>query len=158
MSRSNEMTKIAALVCAFACTLPAARATAAEGEGDLPRLWREPSSGMEFVLVKGGCYEMGDTFGDGDHNERPVHEVCVDDFYMGKYEVTQGQWSRIMGNNPAAFPKGDDYPVESRDLHPAPESGGPWPLSAAHRGGMGVCLPQRRAEGQVRDRRQRDES
>ncbi|MFA7095308.1 MAG: formylglycine-generating enzyme family protein [Gammaproteobacteria bacterium] len=107
------MTKIAALVCAFACTLPAARATAAEGEGDLPRLWREPSSGMEFVLVKGGCYEMGDTFGDGDHNERPVHEVCVDDFYMGKYEVTQGQWSRIMGNNPAAFPKGDDYPVES---------------------------------------------
>lgn len=113
MSRSNEMTKIVALVCAFACTLPAARATAAEGEGDRPRLWREPSSGMEFVLVKGGCYEMGDTFGDGDHNERPVHEVCVDDFYMGKYEVTQGQWSRIMGNNPAAFPKGDDYPVES---------------------------------------------
>lgn len=76
-------------------------------------IWEEPSTGMDFVPIKGGCYEMGDTFGDGDHNERPVHEVCVDDFYIGKYEVTQGQWTRIMGTNPSAFARGDDYPVES---------------------------------------------
>jgi len=31
---------------------------------------------------------------------------------MGKYEVTQGQWQKIMGNNPARFKKGSDYPVE----------------------------------------------
>ena len=54
---------------------------------------------------------MGDTFGDGDADEKPVHQVCVDDFYFGKYEVTQGQWEKVMGNNPSRF-KGRDNPVE----------------------------------------------
>ncbi len=69
-------------------------------------------TGMEFVLVRGGCYQMGDTLDDGDDNEKPVHEVCVDDFYLGKYEVTQGEWQKVMGNNPSHFKKGDRYPVE----------------------------------------------
>ena len=60
-------------------------------------------TGMEFVLVKGGCFDMGDIFGDGDGDERPVHEACVDDFYMGKYEVTQGQWEEVMKNNPSKY-------------------------------------------------------
>lgn len=47
-----------------------------------------PVEGM--VFIRGGCYEMGDTFGDGEINEKPVHEVCVDDFQMGKSEVTVG--------------------------------------------------------------------
>lgn len=67
---------------------------------------------MEFVIVKRGCYEMGDTFGDGEKDERPAHTVCVDDFYIGKYEVTQGQWGMLMRNNPSRFKKGDNYPVE----------------------------------------------
>lgn len=56
---------------------------------------------------------MGDTFGDGYDIEKPVHEVCVDDLYLGKYSVTQGQWKAIMGNNPSQFKSGDNYPVES---------------------------------------------
>jgi formylglycine-generating enzyme required for sulfatase activity len=32
---------------------------------------------------------------------------------MGKYEVTQGQWKAIMGNNPSRFKSGDNYPVEN---------------------------------------------
>lgn len=65
----------------------------------------------DMVFVKGGCYQMGDTFGDAD--EKPVHEVCVGDLYMGKYEVTQGQWKAIMGNNPSYFKDcGDNCPVE----------------------------------------------
>jgi formylglycine-generating enzyme required for sulfatase activity len=71
----------------------------------------DPVTGMEFVFVKGGCFQMGDTFGDGYKDEKPVHEVCVDDFYLGKYEVTQGQWERMMGNNPSRF-QGKDHPVE----------------------------------------------
>jgi sulfatase modifying factor 1 len=57
---------------------------------------------------------MGDTFGDGYANERPVHEVCVDDFYIGKFKVTQGQWKHVRGNNPSYFKDcGDDCPVEN---------------------------------------------
>jgi formylglycine-generating enzyme required for sulfatase activity len=53
---------------------------------------------MEFVLVKGGCYQMGDSFGGDQIDQRPAHEVCVDDFYLGKTEVTQGQWRKVMGS------------------------------------------------------------
>ncbi len=69
---------------------------------------------MEFLLVKGGCYQMGDGFGDGYADERPVHEVCVNDFYIGTYDVTQGQWKEIMGFNPSEFSIcGDSCPVEN---------------------------------------------
>jgi formylglycine-generating enzyme required for sulfatase activity len=71
-------------------------------------------TGLEFVFVKGGCFEMGDSIGDGDNDEKPVHQVCVDDFYLGKYEVTQGQWEEVMGNNPSYFKNcGDNCPVEA---------------------------------------------
>jgi sulfatase modifying factor 1 len=67
----------------------------------------------ELVFVKGGCFQMGDTFGVGENDEKPVHDVCVDDFYLGKYEVTQGQWKKVMGSNPSYFNYcGDDCPVE----------------------------------------------
>ncbi len=78
----------------------------------LPATHTDSETGMEFVFVRGGCCQMGDTFGEGAGDEKPVHEVCVDDFYMGKYEVTQGAWRKVMGNNPSYFKKGDRYPVE----------------------------------------------
>ncbi len=68
------------------------------------------TNGIEMVLVKGGTFQMGSN--DGDSNEKPIHEVSVDDFYLSKYEVTQKQWVAIMGNNPSYF-KGDNLPVES---------------------------------------------
>ncbi len=80
--------------------------------GAAPGGYRDPATGMEFVLVKGGCFEMGDTFGDGELDEKPVHEACVSDFYLGKYEVTQGQWKEVMESNPSYFKDGDDHPVE----------------------------------------------
>ena len=49
-----------------------------------------------MVFIKGGCYQMGDTFGDGDSDEKPVHEVCVDDFYMGEHEVTVGEFREFV--------------------------------------------------------------
>ena len=68
---------------------------------------------MEFVLVKGGCFQMGDTLGNGGSDEKPVHEVCVDDFTIGKYEVTQAQWEAVMGSNPSNFKQcGGNCPVE----------------------------------------------
>ncbi|TAN41392.1 MAG: hypothetical protein EPN22_15435 [Nitrospirae bacterium] len=86
------------------------------------KLVKDPSTGIEMVLVKGGCYQMGDTFGDGDSDEKPVHEVCVDDFYIGKFEVTQGQWQAVMGNNPSNFKNcGDNCPVENVSWNDAQE-------------------------------------
>lgn len=75
--------------------------------------YKDPFTGIKFVYVKGDCYEMGDSYGDGESDERPVHRVCLNDFYMGIYEVTQGQWERLMGNNPSHFKKGGDYPVDN---------------------------------------------
>lgn len=72
-----------------------------------------PPPEIEFVAVNGGCYQMGDTFGDGDPDERPVHEVCVKDFSLGKYEVTQGQWNAVMGKKSHAEDRGPDYPIYS---------------------------------------------
>tara|TARA_B100000315_G_scaffold2440_1_gene2259 strand:+ start:13408 stop:14193 length:786 start_codon:yes stop_codon:yes gene_type:complete len=67
----------------------------------------------EFVFVKGGCFKMGNTFKEGDNNELPVHEVCVDDFYIGEVEVTQSRWRAVMGNNPSRFKDCDNCPVEN---------------------------------------------
>jgi len=84
--------------------------------------YTDPATGMQFVLVKGGCFQMGDTFGDGDVDEKPVHEVCVDDFYIGKYEVTQAQWRTIRSNNPSDFSKcGNNCPVERVSWNDAQE-------------------------------------
>jgi formylglycine-generating enzyme required for sulfatase activity len=59
----------------------------------------DPTTGMEFVAVPGGCFQMGDTFGDVESDEKPVHEVCVDGFSIGKYEVTVGQWRRFISES-----------------------------------------------------------
>jgi sulfatase modifying factor 1 len=50
------------------------------------------ASGMKFTSIKGGCYEMGDTFDAGEHDEVPAHGVCVEDFSIGTYEVTVAQF------------------------------------------------------------------
>ena len=89
------------------------------------KTYKEPTTGMEFILVKGGCYQMGNTDGgffSGESDEKPVHEVCVDDFYIGKYEVTQGQWKEVMKKNPSYFKDcGDNCPVEQVSWHDANE-------------------------------------
>lgn len=57
----------------------------------------EPAMGlMDFTYVRGGCFPMGDVFGDGEPDERPVHEVCVSDFQLGTYEVTVGQFRQFV--------------------------------------------------------------
>ena len=70
-----------------------------------PPPFKDPSTGVEMLFVKGGCYQMGNVYNekalapDGPSDEYPVHEVCLGDFYMGKYEVTQSQWDAIMGGH-----------------------------------------------------------
>ena len=49
-----------------------------------------------MVLIKGGEFEMGDVFDEGNEDEKPVHEVRVNDFYLGRYEVTVGEFSEFV--------------------------------------------------------------
>ncbi len=68
---------------------------------------------MEFVLVKGGTFKMGNTYEeDGFEDELPVHQVTLSDYYISTYEVTQSEWQDVMGSNPSSF-KGKMKPVEN---------------------------------------------
>jgi len=56
---------------------------------------------FEFCPIPAGMFNMG------------LHEVKMDqDFYLGKYPVTQNQWEAVMGSNPSNF-KGGSLPVET---------------------------------------------
>ena len=70
---------------------------------------------IEMVKVEGGTFMMGATseMKNPNSNEKPVHQVTLtNDYYMGKYEVTQALWQAVMGSNPSEY-KGDNFPVET---------------------------------------------
>ena len=102
------ITCVLALACAGKPTV-----VKQNSEVEPPSEWEEPITGMKFVWVPRGCYEMGcgDWSGDCEEDEKPVHEVCLSGFWIGKYEVTQGQWKRIMGNSPLYLGKGENDPA-----------------------------------------------
>ena len=69
---------------------------------------------IDMVLVKAGTFTMGATpeMEDPYKNEKPKHRVTLtNDYYIGKYEVTQALWKAVMGSNPSVF-KGENLPVE----------------------------------------------
>ncbi|GBU21018.1 hypothetical protein R80B4_00906 [Fibrobacteres bacterium R8-0-B4] len=86
-------------------------------QASAPKKRAVPAGGkpeIDMVLVKGGTFKMGG----GDavckcQLKDSAHNVTLSDFYIGKYPVTQKQWSAVMGGNPSAGPVGDDYPVNN---------------------------------------------
>ena len=71
-----------------------------------------------LIFIQGVTFQMGSNNGESD--EKPVHSVTVDDFYISKYEVTQKEWKAVMGSNPSYF-KGDNLPVEQVSWYDAVE-------------------------------------
>ena len=89
--------------------------------------WKDPVTGMSFVYVPGGCYQMGQTEAEKTYlikevgtekykkyygDELPRHEVCVDGFWMGKSEVSRGQFRQFIketGYRTDADKKGKAY-------------------------------------------------
>ena len=69
---------------------------------------------MEFVWVPAGEFLMGSESGEADDDESPVREVRISaGYWLGKHEVTQGEWEAVMGSNPSDFQNcGRDCPVE----------------------------------------------
>ena len=65
-------------------------------------IWHKVT-GMEFVLVEPGTFQMGSPLPAGTRppHEGPVHTVrLTKPFYLGKYEVTQSQWKDVTGEEP----------------------------------------------------------
>ena len=82
---------------------------------------RDNSSDIEMLLVPGGTFMMGCSPSVNyscSSDESPTHQVTLTQaFYMGRYEVTQAQWTAKMGNNPSYFqgtsnPDAANRPVE----------------------------------------------
>jgi len=48
-----------------------------------------------MALIAAGSFQMGNSFGDGEPDELPVHTVYVSAFYMEKYEVTKALWDEV---------------------------------------------------------------
>jgi formylglycine-generating enzyme required for sulfatase activity len=85
-----------------------------DGRTGLPVELRIAGLGIPMVLVRGGEMDIGSERFEG---AKPVHTVRIEPFYLGKFEVTQGQWKAVMGNNPSAhqgkdFANPDQLPVE----------------------------------------------
>ena len=69
-----------------------------------------------MVSIQGGSFKMGCTPEQGkgcDNDEFPVHEVTVNNYHIGRYEVTQEEWKAIMGSNPSYFKGCPKCPVEN---------------------------------------------
>ena len=94
-------------------------------ETKLPWRVKDKASGMEMLLVPPGKFVMGMSPGDTEavelkkvfaknypkykYSELPAHEVTITKaFYLGRTEVTQEQWMKVMGENPSKFQKGSN--------------------------------------------------
>ena len=65
----------------------------------------ENSIGMKFRVIPAGTFAMGE-------NDDAHAVTLTKPFMLGTYEVTQGQYQRVMGTNPSKF-KGANNPVEN---------------------------------------------
>jgi formylglycine-generating enzyme required for sulfatase activity len=102
------------LLLALVLVLPAPLAVAAVSDSTRPAEsnFRVSDLGLELVWIRPGTFDLGSpTAGDGD--ERPVTRVSLTaGFWLGVTEVTQAQWTAVMGKNPSAH-RGAGLPVES---------------------------------------------
>lgn len=69
---------------------------------------------IDMIRVEGGLFTMGATAQQGGENpdEREIHDVRLDSYYIAKVPVTQSLWKKVMGYNPSEH-YGDDSPVNN---------------------------------------------
>ncbi len=86
-----------------------------DGQGDTEQEVTIPAKVPDdgLVLVRAGTFTMGCTSEQPDcpDSEKPTRRVRVDDFYIGRYEVTQEFWRQVMGSVPTGFKDCPDCPV-----------------------------------------------
>jgi formylglycine-generating enzyme required for sulfatase activity len=102
--------------------IPDAKVRARIAATALPWLVRHKQTGIEMVLVPPGEFLMGSMASD---LERPVHRVkLTKPFYVGRFEVTQGEWSKVVSSNPSKFQGDPALPVEQVSWDDLNRSGG----------------------------------
>jgi len=69
--------------------------------------------GAPMVLIPAGDFQMGDAFNEGWDEERPVHTVYLDAFYIDKYEVTNAQYKKFVQATGHKEPEGYFYNVNN---------------------------------------------
>jgi formylglycine-generating enzyme required for sulfatase activity len=80
-----------------------------------------PPDPKRWAWIPAGAFRMGSPASeqDRDSDEGPQTQVTITrGFWMGRYEVTQAQYRKVMGNNPSHF-SGDNLPVELVSWHDA---------------------------------------
>ena len=99
-------------VCIFGCgkapTEPVLATAPVKGES-----FSIPDVNLDMLWCKPGTFMMGSPEDEKDRgNDETQHEVTLTQgFWLGKYEVTQAQWKKVVGANPSGF-KGASRPVE----------------------------------------------
>jgi len=79
---------------------------------------RRGTDTAEMVYIPAGSFTMGDTHGDGDRDERPVHQVFVNAFWLDRTEVTNAQFARFAGTG-TYTPEGEwQREAVGKDQHP----------------------------------------
>ena len=75
--------------------------------------WTEPKSGMVFVKVCGGTFQMGSepTEKEADDDEKPSYPVKMSDYWIGKYEVSNAQYRKKEHGHKSTF-DGNELPVQ----------------------------------------------
>lgn len=63
----------------------------------------------EMVFVEGGAFLMGDLIDSTNTDALPLHEVRLGDFYIGKYEVTFGEYDEFARQTGRPLPEDDHY-------------------------------------------------
>ncbi|MEM7202286.1 MAG: bifunctional serine/threonine-protein kinase/formylglycine-generating enzyme family protein [Planctomycetota bacterium] len=112
------------------------------------RLVLTETSGIVLVLLPGGSFLQGaqpdDPQGpnhdeDAIYNEGPMHQVALSPFFLSKYEVTQSQWERFVGNNPSRYPSDGRLVLGVTPQHPVESVS--WQRCVQVLGWMGLMLP-----------------
>jgi formylglycine-generating enzyme required for sulfatase activity len=103
-------------------------------------------SGIVLVLLPGGTFWMGSTQESEGPNYDPqaksqekLEEVTLSQFFLSKYEMTQGQWLRIMQDNPSFF--GLDHSWTEKDWAVHPIESVDWHQSREALRRLGLSLP-----------------
>jgi formylglycine-generating enzyme required for sulfatase activity len=117
------------------------KAIAATG---LPWRVRDNASQIEMLLVPPGTFNMGCSMSNAfgcNSDENPVHAVTLTcPFYIGRYEVTQAQWTARMGSNPSSFQSASAQ-VPAAEVPNRPVENVSWNMIQGFLAASGLRLP-----------------